>query len=257
MTNDDREEGAEPSTNGVQVIARVAQIFRALDGQPWGLTLTELAKRLGLPRSTMHRLVSALVKEGLLVSPPRAGRVRIGNEFVRIASASRLELRQQVEPLMRNIFEATGETVDCSVLEGEQLRVIEVIPTQHHLRAFADVGATFPLHATSKGKSILAQFDDDALDLFLMGDFEKYTPTTPTSRTLLKEEIDRVRLDGIAFDEEEYTPGIAAAAIGARDPFGSMFCISVPVPMQRWEKLKPTVVRALTEARVELESLFA
>jgi DNA-binding IclR family transcriptional regulator len=143
------------------------------------------------------------------------------------------------------------------VLEGEQLRVIEVIPTQHHLRAFADVGATFPLHATSKGKSILAKFDDDALDAFLVGDFEKFTPTTPTSRAQLKDEIEQVRIEGIAFDEEEYTPGIAAAAIGARDPFGTMFCISVPVPMQRWQTLKPTVVRALTEARVELESLFA
>jgi DNA-binding IclR family transcriptional regulator len=257
MASEEREESGEPAANGVQVIARVGQIFRALDGQPWGLTLTELAKRLGLPRSTMHRLVSALVKEGLLVSPPRAGRVRIGNEFVRIASASRLELRQQVEPLMRNIFEATGETVDCSVLEGDQLRVIEVIPTQHHLRAFADVGATFPLHATSKGKSILAQFDNEALDTFLEGDFERFTPTTPTSRDVLKEEVERVRQDGIAFDEEEYTPGIAAAAIGARDPFGSVFCISVPVPMQRWETLKPRVITALTAARVELESLFA
>ena len=56
----------QPTTGGVQVIARVGQIFRALDGEPWGLTLSQLAVRLKLPRSTVHRLVSALVNEGLL-----------------------------------------------------------------------------------------------------------------------------------------------------------------------------------------------
>lgn len=248
---------SEASGNGVQVIARVAQIFRALDGQPWGLTLTELAHRLDLPRSTMHRLVTALVAEGLLVSPPRAGRVRIGVEFVRIASASRLELRQQVEPLMRGVFDATGETVDCSVLEGDSVRVIEVMPTQHHLRAFADVGAVFPLYATSKGKAILAQLDESTADALIAERFERFTPTTPRSRSQLVAEVAEVRRAGIAFDEEEYTPGIAAAAIGARDPFGSVFTISVPVPMHRWADVRPQVVTALATARNELEALFA
>jgi DNA-binding IclR family transcriptional regulator len=241
----------------VQVISRVAQIFRALDGEPWGLTLTELARRLALPRSTTHRLVSALVAEGLLAAPARAGRVRIGVEFARIAASSRLELRQQVEPIMREIFDSTGETVDCSILEGNSVRVIEVMPTQHHLRAFADVGAVFPIYATSKGKAILAQLDGPAVEALVPETFERFTPFTPRFRDQLIADVNTVRGTGIAFDEEEYTPGIAAAAIGARDPFGSMFTISVPVPMHRWAEVKPRVVDALRRANAELEGLFA
>jgi DNA-binding IclR family transcriptional regulator len=247
---------APASANGVQVIARVAQLFRALDGEPWGLTLTELAKQLRLPRSTVHRLVGALVAEGLLVSASTAGRVRIGTEFVRIATASRLELRQQVEPLMREMFERVGETVDCTLLEGDQLRVIEVIPTQHHLRAFADVGAIFPLHCSSKGKAILAELDDAQVEELLPRTLERFTPTTKTTRTALLAELAEVRRTGIAFDEEEYTPGIMAAAIASRDPFGSYFAISIPVPTQRFAESRDAIVETLLEGRAELNRTF-
>ena len=153
-------DGGAANTGGVQVIARVGQIFRALDGEPWGLTLSQLAVRLKLPRSTVHRLVSALVNEGLLMSASVAGRVRIGTEFVRIATASRSELRDQVAPLMRRVNEAVGETIDCGVLEGDQVRVIDVIETHHQLRAVSNIGAVFPLYCTAKGKAILAELDD-------------------------------------------------------------------------------------------------
>src|ERR1017187_4928966 len=152
-------DGGAANTGGVQVIARGGQIFRALDGEPWGLTLSQLAVRLNLPRSTVHRLVSALVNEGLLMSASVAGRVRIGTEFVRIATASRSELRDQVAPLMRRVNEAVGETTDCGGLEGAQVRVIDVIETPHQLRAVSNIGAVFPLYCTAKGKAILAELD--------------------------------------------------------------------------------------------------
>src|SRR3954449_10667858 len=88
---------ARPATStvngGVQVIARAAQILRALDGEPHGLSLSQLSERLDLPRSTVHRVVSALSAEGLLASASPNGRVRLGPELARLALASRRELR--------------------------------------------------------------------------------------------------------------------------------------------------------------------
>jgi DNA-binding IclR family transcriptional regulator len=247
---------SDAANGGVQVIARVGQLLRELDGEPWGLTLTQLASRLGLPRSTVHRLVGALVAEGLLISAPSAGRVRIGPEFIRIASNSGLELRQQVEPLMKRIAEATGETVDCSVLEGDQVRVIYLIPTQHQLRAIADVGAAFPLHCSSKGKAMLAELDDDAVTALLPKTLEKFTGRTITTRARLSSELAQVREAGIAYDDEEHVRGICAAAIAAHDPFGSLFAISVPVPTQRFAEARSSITRVLLETRSELRTVL-
>jgi len=249
--------GNHESSGGVQVIARVGQLFRALDGEPWGLTLTQLATRLQLPRSTVHRLVGALSAEGLLMSATTAGRVRIGPEFVRIASASRLELRQQVEPLMHQVFEAVGETVDLSVLEGEEARVVHVIPTQHQLRAVSDVGVAFPLHCTSKGKALLAALPDAQVKDLLPTSLHRYTESTITSRAQLLRELADVREAGVAFDLEEHASGICAAAIAARDPFGALFTISVPAPSLRFPGEREKIVRALLRVRAELNEAFA
>jgi DNA-binding IclR family transcriptional regulator len=252
----ERPASSDASNGGVQVIARVGQLLRELDGEPWGLTLTQLASRLDLPRSTVHRLVGALVAEGLLISASAAGRVRIGPEFIRIASNSGLELRQQVEPLMKHISDATGETVDCSVLEGDQVRVTYLIPTQHQLRAIADVGASFPLHCSSKGKAMLAEMDDEAVTALLPKTLEKFTNRTLTTRAKLLAELAQIRQTGVAFDEDEHVPGICAAAIAAHDPFGSLFAISVPVPTQRFGDAKGAITDVLLETRRELRAIL-
>ena len=240
---------------GVQVIARVGQLFRALEAEPLGLTLTELANRLELPRSTVHRLVGALATEGLVTNSVATGQVRIGPELIRIASAARLDLRQQVEPLMRGIFDAIGETVDCSVLEAGQLRVVEVIPTQHQLRVVAEVGAVFPLHCSSKGKAVLALLPDDEIEALVPRTLHRFTPQTITTRSRLLQEIAEVRQRGVALDVEEHTLGVCAAAIGARDAYGSVFAISVPAPTLRFQGERDALVETLQAARAELAEL--
>jgi DNA-binding IclR family transcriptional regulator len=250
-------ESAGVNTGGVQVIARVGQIFRALDGEPGGLTLSQLAIRLKLPRSTVHRQVGALAAEGLLTSAAVTGRVRIGSEFFRIASASRSELRDQVAPLMRRVNEATGETVDCGILDGDQVRVIHMVETHHHLRAVSDVGAVSPLYCTSKGKAILAELDDETVRRLVPKKFEVFTENTLTTKIQLMAELEEVRATGLAYDLEEYDFGISTVAIGARDPFGSIFALSVPVPTQRFTKERDEIVQALLDISVELKNEFS
>lgn len=244
------------SQGGVQVIARVGQLFRALDGEPLGLTLTEFANRLTLPRSTVHRLVSALAAEGFLVTDAATGRVRIGSELIRIANSSRLELRQLVEPVMRRIFDAVGETVDCSVLEGDLIRVVEVMPTQHQLRVVAEVGAMFPLHCTSKGKAMLALLDDDEVEKLLPRALHRFTGKTKTTRSQVMKDIEETRRTGLAYDVEEHVVGVTAVAIAARDPYGLPFALSVPVPTQRFEEERDAVLETLLDARAELSQAF-
>jgi DNA-binding IclR family transcriptional regulator len=239
------------SQSGVQVIVRVGQVLRALNGEPEGLSLAQLADRVGLPRSTVHRIVTALVAEGLIASASPAGRVRIGPEFARLASSSRTDLWQQAEPFMRRIFDEIGETVDCSVLDGDHIRLIHGIPARHHLRVTADVGTTFPLHCSSKGRAILAAYEPDVAARILPEKLERYTEKTLTSFDGLLEVLATVRETGIAYDREEATLGICAAAIAIRESSGTLLAISVPVPVQRYWDLEEKITRVLQDVRKE------
>src|SRR3954453_19608607 len=146
------ERSSASATGGVQVIARAAQILRALDGEPHGLSLSQLSERLDLPRSTVHRVVSALATEGLVAAASPNGRVRLGPELARLALSSRRELRQELRPHLQRLFDTLNETVDCAVLDGDYLRFIDQIAAPHRLRAVSSVGATFPPPCTAKGK---------------------------------------------------------------------------------------------------------
>jgi len=244
------------SQGGVQVIARVGQVLRALNGEPQGLSLAQLADRISLPRSTVHRIVTALVTEGLVASASPAGRVRIGPEFARLASSSRPDLWEEAEPFMRRLYDEIGETVDCSVLDGDHVRLIHGIPARHHLRVTADVGTTFPLHCSSKGRAILAAYGPDVAARMLPEKLERYTEKTLTSFDGLLAELDRVRETGVAYDLEEATLGICASAIAIRGSSGTLLAISVPVPTQRyWDQAKK-ITRVLQEVRKEALAAF-
>ena len=236
---------------GVQVIARVGQVLRALDGETQGLSLAQLADRVGLPRSTVHRIVTALVSEGLIATASPAGRVRIGPEFARLASSSQADLWKEAEPFMRRIFDEIGETVDCSVLDGDHVRVVHGIPAQHHLRVTADVGTTFPLHCSSKGRAILAAYAPDVAARMLPDTLERYTENTVTNRDELLDVLATVRKTGIAYNREEATHGICSAAIAIRGSSGALLAISVPVPSQRYWGLEEKITRVLLEVRKE------
>ena len=242
----------DTSPNGVQVIARAAQILRALDGEPDGLSLSQLSERLDLPRSTVHRVVSALAAERLVAAASPNGRVRLGPELARLALSSRRELRQELRPHLQRLFDAVNETVDCAVLDGDHLRFIDQIAAPHRLRAVSSVGTTFPLHCTANGKAILAELGRDEATRVLPTRLKRCTPATITGPAELLAELERVRETHVAFDREEHTAGISAAGIAVRDPFGALAAISVPMPTQRFAGREDEVAGALLAARAEI-----
>jgi DNA-binding IclR family transcriptional regulator len=246
---------SEPQ-GGVQVIARVGQVLRALDGENQGLSLAQLADRIGLPRSTVHRIVTALAAEGMVATASPAGRVRIGPEFARLASPSQADLWIAVEPFMRRIFDEIGETVDCSVLDGDHVRVIHGILAHHHLRVAAEVGSTYPLHCSAKGRAILAALPPATAARMLPEVLESFTDKTVTDRDDVLRILDTARKTGVAYNREEATRGICTAAIAVRAPSG-LLAISVPVPSQRYWDLEDKLTRVLQEVREEAMAALA
>src|SRR4051795_3740252 len=107
--------------NGVQVISRAAEILRVLHDAPAGLTLAEVARRVGLPRSTVHRIVGTLELEGFVAGATADGRLRLGPEPGRLAATSRTKLLQVARPFMEQLAGAVKETVDLAVLRDDRV----------------------------------------------------------------------------------------------------------------------------------------
>lgn len=248
MTARSRPNGA----GGIQVIARAGQILRTLGTERRGLSLSELADRVELPRSTVHRIITALESEGLAASASPYGRYKLGPELVRLAAGQHGELRTEVRPLLRKLSGDVNETVDLSVLIDDHVSFIDQVAAPHRLRAVSAVGGSFPAHCTANGKALLATHRDDVLRKLLPGKLEAVAPGTITDREQLIEHLGRVRRDGYAIDREEHTVGICAIGAVVSDVFGPVAAVSVPVPTQRFTGNEKSLAQSLLHAVAEM-----
>ncbi len=233
----------------MQVVARVARILRALEGEHRGLTLSELAGRTDLPRSTVHRLVTALQAERLLAAAPGTGRALVGPELVRLAAGSRPELREGLRPHLEALHRALDETIGLSVLEDDRVRFVDQITANHPLQAVTAVGETLPAWASASGRALLATLAPAERERLVPARLVAHAPSTTTARRQVMAAIARAARDGIAVTHEEYTEGVCAAAVAVRDPFGVAAAISVSAPTPRFTRRGDEIAAALLDAR--------
>jgi len=239
------------------VIARAATVLRvvASDG-PVGLA--ELAREARLPKSSAHRIVRALEREDLL-APEIDGRIAIGPGWMRLAGRGP-SLEKLVRPCLERLQAELAETVDLSVLDGASARFVDQLPAPRRLRAVSAVGDSFPLHCTANGKALLAAMPEAEAMALLPRRLEALTTQTITRRADLREELERVRAEGVAFDREEHTEGISAVAACVFDGDRAVGAISVPAPTTRFEPSAARYtrrVRAATKAASERISVAA
>jgi len=237
---------------GIQAIARAGAVLRALEPTADGLPLGELAAIVGLPKSTVHRLVGALAEEGLVVSAP-GGTVRLGPALARLASAARRSLPAELRPLLEALRDELDETVDLAVLDGDTVRFVDqAAADQHRLRAVSAVGEAFPLHCTANGKALLAALPPARVADLVPARLARSTAATIGTRAALAAELDAVRTDGVAFDREEHTEGISAVGAAVLDAAGApVAAISVPVPTARFAGREAVYARAVRAAAQE------
>jgi DNA-binding IclR family transcriptional regulator len=238
----------------IQVIARASAILRALEDQPLGLSLGDIASRVGLARSTVQRIVAALAAEKFLIAASPTGRVRLGPTITRLATSVSTDFVAIARPHLARLSEELQETVDLAVIRGDHLLFIDQAVGPQRLRAVSAVGESFPLYCTANGKAYLAQLGDRAVEQLIGRKFEKRTPRTIVALADLLKELKVVRGAGVAYDLEEHTPGICAIGVALRDPFGNHVAISVPVPAQRFKLRKDAIAKLLLRTRLALEN---
>ena len=186
--------------NQVQVIARAASILRALEGENAGLSLGQIAQRVGLARSTVQRIVASLASEKLLIAASPTGRVRIGPTILQLAASVRSDFVAMARPFITRLSTELRETVDLSSVRNDHLVFIDQVIGSHRLRTVSAVGETFPLHCTANGKAYLSRLDAAAIERLIGRTYEARTPKTLTKLEALLADVQSVRKTGVAYD---------------------------------------------------------
>lgn len=223
------------------MLRRAAAALDEIAIEPGRLRLVDLGERLGLAKSTARRLLVGLVEVGLVGVDAR-GRFSLGERLLGFGGAAGPHVSALFRPTIERVSRATdGETVDLSILRGQRMWFVDQIESSHRLRAVSAVGVRFPLEVTANGKAALAALDDADAQAML----SRFSPEMADG---LRNEIAEIRRTGIAFDREEHTTGISAAAIARRVVGDNVVAISVPAPTDRFLEKEQRIVAALRTA---------
>ncbi|MFD1796945.1 IclR family transcriptional regulator [Paracoccus aurantiacus] len=247
MTSD---EGANQSPrNGIQVIGRAAAILRALRDDPEGLSLGQISTRVGLARSTVQRIVSALQEERLVTTIGNAG-IRLGPEIASLAAAAKFDAVPLCRPYLTHIVDKTGETADLSVLRDGVMVFLDQVPGTHRLRAVSSVGERFPLTTTANGRATLALFPDD--EARQMAEAEWSASSEKPDWDGLRRILAEIRKTGFASDRDEHTEGISAVGIAMRSHLDEIYAVSIPVPSHRFDLVRALVTKEILRSAREI-----
>jgi IclR family transcriptional regulator, KDG regulon repressor len=203
----------------VASIDRALRILALIGRAPRGLSLDELAAELDIPKSSLHRILSALKFRQFVWQPETGGTYFLGNEL--LATAFRfhdsLDLRALIHPLLLRLTAEVNETTHMAILDGADIVYQDKIETTHSIKLSSVIGGRNPAHATGVGKALLAWTypSDEAIRAWAAhwGPLPRPTDRTVTSGDQLAEELAGVRERGYALDVEENEVGVRCAAV--------------------------------------------
>jgi IclR family transcriptional regulator, KDG regulon repressor len=218
-------------------VRNAARLLREFSGVDRELGVTELSGRLGLGKSTVHRLLATLAEERLLERDAASGRYRLGLGLYELGAvvAAHVDLHEAAMPALVSLRQRTGETVQVAVLDGLEAVYVERLDSPHTLRIFSRVGHRLPAHCTSSGKVLLAGLPPETLDARLaQWKPVAMTPRTITDEQALRAELRTVAQRGWAENVEEGEPGVASVGAPIRGMDGTVTAaISVAGPISR------------------------
>jgi len=207
----------------VQSLERAFDILEILSNERDGLPLTEIGRRLGLPKSTVFRLLDTLGERGYVERSLANGNYKLGLEFIGLSSLylNSLDLKVEAQPFLMRLSQDTGKTVFLAILQGNEVVYIDKAETFSSLRKYSIIGERKPLYCTGLGKAFLMTLADEEVRGLLAGQtFKKLTEDTVTDMQTLLQRLAESRERGWVLDDREIEPDIRCIAAPVRDYSG-------------------------------------
>jgi IclR family KDG regulon transcriptional repressor len=217
-----QENSAPPPSNAAKseppLVPAVAKAFRVLEtlsdsGEPLGVS--ELSRRLGMGKSTVHGLLKTLDALGMIDLDNGGRRYRIGRGLHALASRSAggVDLRAIARSRLEKLAESTGQTAFLGVPTRDTVTIVDMVHGRPAMSVSAPVGSSIPLLAGAVGKAVLAAWPEARRDAFLEGrELPRFTRRTLTDALRYRSAVKRAADRGFAIDVDEYVDGMRAAA---------------------------------------------
>lgn len=203
------------------------------------ISLSEISQRVGLHQSTVFRLLATLSSAGFTEHDPQTGRYRLGPEALALGQAylRHSDLRHIAEAPLAALRDRSSETVHLATLQGAQVIYLEKLPGLHPIGLMSSrIGDRSPAHCTGLGKALLAYVPEAEVRRTFSSGLQSFTPRTITRIAGLLEELDRIRNQGYAVDNEEHELGVVCVAAPVFDTDRVVAAISASGPADRIRK---------------------
>ncbi len=233
-------------------VEKAFKIIRAIVDSPTGLGVSELSKRLKIGKSTVHGITSGLEELGIVVRDPLHKRYTVGYSLLELCRAAyaKIELKDLARKPMERLMEKVGETVFLGVLNGDHVTILDVVESRNEMKITSPPGTRLPLLTGATGRVLLSQMERErAREILQKRGLARYTSKTVTDAGQFLREIDQVKEQGYAVDDEEYIPGVRAVAaplLHASSPPAALWVVGFTSTLDD-QKIK-TVIREIQEA---------
>ena len=250
MASDNLKVGAP----GVAVVRNALHVLTAFDYDHPILGVTELSRKLSIPKSTVSRLARTLASEGFLTAVTGGYRLALKLHELGALVVSGVELREVAHAKLVKLRNATGETVHLAVLDGTEVVYLDRIESPNTLHLFTRIGTRMPAHSTSSGKAMLAYSAPAAVDAVVAKGLARLAPRTICTRPALERALDVIRTNGWAASVDESEPGLNSLAAPIFDYTAHVIAaISVAGPAERLSAAAMVrVAQQLREATAEI-----
>jgi DNA-binding IclR family transcriptional regulator len=201
--------------SGISTLDRVCSILNAFRGNEKTLTLTEISRRINLPKSTTFRMLEALECQGVITREPYSHGYQLGYQLIRWGTQAldNLDMRNMAQPYLNRLMNATGETAVLSTRVGNFGMWLQVVESQHPVRLAVKVGEPLNLHAGASSKVLWAFLPDaDIEQIFTEITLIPIKPNTITDANTLRSELKTIRQRGYATSFEETDSGAMGIA---------------------------------------------
>ena len=224
----------------IQVIERMMNLLDALAAHSDPVSLKELARATGLHPSTAHRILNDMVVGRFVDRGEQAGSYRLGMRLLELGNLvkGRLSVREAALEPMRDLHRKTGQTVNLSVRQGDEIVYVERAYSERSgMQVVRAIGGRAPLHLTSSGKLFLAYDDPRVVRSYATRTgLAGHTRNSITELPKLERELSLVRARGFARDNEELELGVRCIAAAVRDDSGRIMAgLSVSAPSERMQ----------------------
>lgn len=242
-------EADAPRSDVVKALRHGLEILRMVTDERPVISVSEMAREIGVHRSNASRLAATLHAMGFLVRAGESGQYRLGPELIRLGTVAtrNIDLVEEALGPLRKLVEQTGETGHVGILDGTEAVTIAVVDGWQTVRMHSRVNKRSPASCSSLGKSLLSGYDDERVrELFREVELPARTAGSITTVPALLRELERIRTMGYAVDSEELELGLRCVAAPVRDASGALVAsLGLSGPAAR---LTPEVLAGLAEA---------